>query len=153
IDTITRSALESYERSGVPKSARIDPNSARSGSPARLAPIPLAFRKLRDQAIELAGESSMTTHDARVAIDACRYYAGLIVGALGGASKETLLSPAYHPFQGSWTNRALHSEIWEVAKGSYKSKEPPEIRGTGYVFESLEAALWAFWESSSFQDG
>jgi ADP-ribosylglycohydrolase len=32
-------------------------------------------------------------------------------------------------------------------------KEPPTIRGTGYVVESLEAALWAFDRSTSFREG
>jgi ADP-ribosylglycohydrolase len=39
------------------------------------------------------------------------------------------------------------------AAGSFKRKEPPEIRGTGYVVESLEAALWAFARPSSFWEG
>ena len=30
---------------------------------------------------------------------------------------------------------------------------PPEIRGSGYVVETLEAALWAFDRSSSFEEG
>lgn len=30
---------------------------------------------------------------------------------------------------------------------------PPDIRGTGYVVESLEAALWAFHNSESFREG
>jgi ADP-ribosylglycohydrolase len=40
-----------------------------------------------------------------------------------------------------------------VARGSFKKKQPPEIRGTGYVVRSLEAALWAFHRSDSFQEG
>ena len=44
-------------------------------------------------------------------------------------------------------------EIAEVASGSFKVKNPPEIRGTGYVVRSLEAALWAFARSSSFEEG
>jgi ADP-ribosylglycohydrolase len=43
--------------------------------------------------------------------------------------------------------------IERVARGSFKTKQPPEIRGTGYVVDSLEAALWAFSESDSFREG
>jgi ADP-ribosyl-[dinitrogen reductase] hydrolase len=32
------------------------------------------------------------------------------------------------------------------------SRQPPEIQGTGYVVHSLEAALWVFHSSDSFQD-
>ena len=47
----------------------------------------------------------------------------------------------------------LVEEIFEIAEGRYKYKEPPEIKGTGYVVKSLEAALWAFCHSTSFKDG
>ena len=32
-------------------------------------------------------------------------------------------------------------------------KQPPGIRGTGYVVDALEAALWAFWNSGSYAEG
>ena len=40
-----------------------------------------------------------------------------------------------------------------AAADSFLHHEPPRIRGTGYVVESLEAALWAFAKSTSFEDG
>jgi ADP-ribosyl-[dinitrogen reductase] hydrolase len=112
----------------------------------RLAPIPLAFRGDVEQAIHYAGESSRTTHGAQTCIDACRYYGALILGALAGRSKVELLSLDF--YQGS-----LVPEIREIADGSYKQKNPPAIAGTGYMVRSLEAALWAFYRSSSFERG
>jgi hypothetical protein len=41
--------------------------------------------------IHNAGESSRTTHAAPTAVDACRYFAGLLLGALEGRSKEEML--------------------------------------------------------------
>ena len=46
---------------------------------------------------------------------------------------------------------ALHPEIAEVAAGSYREEEPPQIVGSGYVVKSLEAALWAFHEAKDFR--
>ena len=37
--------------------------------------------------------------------------------------------------------------------GSFKEKQPPAIKGTGYVVNSLEAALWAFYNTDNFKDG
>ena len=34
-----------------------------------------------------------------------------------------------------------------------KTKSPPEIRGSGYAADALEAALWAFYRSTDFEDG
>ena len=40
-----------------------------------------------------------------------------------------------------------------MLRGLSKHREPPEIKGTGYVVKSLEAALWAFYHSHSFESG
>ena len=50
----------------------------------------------------MATDSSRTTHQAQEAIDACRYLAGLLIGAVRGIDKETLLSPGYCPVGGPW---------------------------------------------------
>jgi hypothetical protein len=86
-------------------------------------------------------------------MDACRYFAGLIIGALQGIEKERLLSSCFSPVRGLWNEAPLHSKVAEVAAGSFKERNPPEIRASGYVVVCLEAALWAFYRSTSFQQG
>ena len=54
---------------------------------------------------------------------------------------------------GYWAEEPLCPEIRAIAQGSFRTKEPPAIRGTGYAAESLEAALWAFHRSGSFREG
>lgn len=100
-----------------------------------------------------AGDALGTTHGAQAAVDACRYFAGLIVGAVQGVPKDELLSEFWSPVPGLWEREPLVAEIAEVAAGSFRHREPPEIQGTGYVVKSLEAALWAFWKSGSFKEG
>jgi hypothetical protein len=101
----------------------------------------------------MSAESSRTIHGAVTCLDACRYYGGLIVGALQGASKEEILSKRYEPIKGLWERAPLCPEIDEIACGSFKRKEPPEIVGSGYVGKSLEAALRAFSRASTFKEG
>jgi len=110
---------------------------------------------LRDPAlaIEMAAQSSRTTHGAREAVDACRYLCALILGALRGTPKEELLAERYCPIPGYWERHPLTRRIDEVASGSFKERQPPEIRGSGYVVHTLEAALWAFYHSDSFEEG
>jgi ADP-ribosylglycohydrolase len=119
----------------------------------RLAPVPLFYIQNPLEAINLSGESSRTTHGAASAIDACRYFGGLIVGAVLGVTKEELLSDHYSPAQEHWRTNRLVQEIDEIAAGSFKRLKPPEIKGTGYVVKCLEAALWAFHSSDSFREG
>jgi ADP-ribosyl-[dinitrogen reductase] hydrolase len=77
----------------------------------------------------------------------------LLVGGLNGISKEELLSNRYCPVNGYWAKHPLGEEIAEIAAGSFKHKNPPQILGSGYVVKSLEAALWAFHRSRSFREG
>jgi ADP-ribosylglycohydrolase len=147
------SALMQFERTGEPYSGSTNPRSAGNGSLMRLAPVPLFFAQNPKEAIEMSAESSRTTHGAETAVDACRYFGALIVGAVNGASREELLSSHYSPIPNYWDENPLVEEIDTIAAGSFKHRQPPEIRGTGYVVESLEAALWAFYHSQSFAEG
>lgn len=153
IGNTVRSALRRFTQTADPYSGSTDPNSAGNGSLMRLAPVPVFFARNPAEAIERSADSSRTTHGAATAVDACRYYAALIVGALRGEPKEKLLSPRYSPMRGYWEEHPLTPEIDEVAAESFKKKKPPKIAGIGYVVLSMEAALWAFHNSTSFEDG
>ncbi len=148
-----RSALTRFRQTHEPYCGSADPNTAGNGSIMRLAPVPMRYARDSIEAIARSGESSRTTHGAPAAIDACRYFGSLIVGALNGVDKDKLLSPWYSAVSGYWGERPLESSIDEIAGGSFKHKQPPEIQGTGYVVHSLEAALWAFYRSDSFREG
>ena len=153
IGITVQGALSRFERDGDPYAGSTDPNTAGNGSLMRLAPAPMAFSGDPSEAISMAAASSRTTHGARAAVDACRYFAGLLVGALAGVDRETLLSPGYCPVEGLWEREPLVEEIARIAGGSFKELDPPDIQGTGYVVRSLEAALWAFHRSDTFRDG
>lgn len=145
-------ALSRYQRNGEAYSGSTDPYSAGNGSLMRLAPIPMFYQRDPDEAIAQAADSSRTTHGATEAIDACRYYTGLLIGAIQGEQKDVLLSEAYRP-EGQWAEGELAPAIFRVANGSFLKQEPPQITGTGYVVKSLEAALWAFDRSEDFRTG
>ncbi len=142
----TREALSHFERTGNPHSGPTNPDAAGNGSIMRLAPAPLFFAADPAEAAERSGESSLTTHGAPEAVDACRYFGTLISGTANGMGKDELLSETFAPPN-------LAPKIAEVAHGSSKRKGESEIRGSGYVVESLEAALWAFYNSESFKEG
>lgn len=163
IGNATRQALERFEKTGEPYSGSTNPKSAGNGSIMRLAPVALFYARgplypfgergsgQPFEAVEKCGESSRTTHGAATTIDICRYFGGLIIGAVNGVGKEELLSERYNPDGGEW--EPLTNEMDEIASGSFKHKCPPEIKGSGYVVRSLEAALWAFHNSDSFEEG
>jgi ADP-ribosylglycohydrolase len=84
-------------------------------------------------------------------VDACRYFAALLVHILDGEGREVVLGRIG---QSSYFDlKPLTERITHIASGSFARKQPPSIRGTGYVVDSLEAALWAFHHSTTFRDG
>jgi ADP-ribosylglycohydrolase len=153
IGNTTIDGLRQFEKTQEPYCGSTDPRSAGNGSIMRLAPVPLFYAKRPLEAIAKSAESSRTTHQATVAVEACRYLGALIVGAVNGVSREELLSERYSPVPGYWEKNPLVEEIDEIALGSFKHRQPPEIQGSGYVVKSLEAALWAFYNSHSFREG
>ncbi|KAL6075657.1 ADP-ribosyl-[dinitrogen reductase] glycohydrolase [Balamuthia mandrillaris] len=177
IGITTRMSMFEFEKTGNPYPASTgDKARAGNGSLMRLCPVPLLLfflasspsnqEEQRMRLLKTAEDSSRTTHGAQACLDACRFYAALLVGALQpNITKEELLSPSFFSsFLSSSTETAeqaerskwltLVPEVEEVANGSYKHKEPPEeITGKGYVVSSLEAALWAFHKSNSFEEG
>jgi ADP-ribosylglycohydrolase len=111
IGNTTRAALRRFEATGEPHSGSTDHYSAGNGSIMRLAPVPLFCAGDPKVAIERAGESSRTTHGLGVCIDACRYMAGIIVGAVHGVPKAELLADRYCPVPGCWDQNPLCPEI------------------------------------------
>lgn len=153
IGITVQAALARFQRTGEPYCGSKERMSAGNGSLMRLCPVPLLWSRRPEIAIELSGQSSRTTHGAEIAVDACRYFGALIIGALQGADKESLLSTRYSPVAGYWDKHPLVGEIDEIACGSFKRREPPSIVSSGYVVHTLEAALWAFHGTGSFEDG
>ena len=153
IGNTVRIALERFECTRGAYCGPTGPETAGNGSLMRLAPVALFYAQRPREAIEKAGLSSRTTHGAREAVDAWRYFAALLVGAVRGYAKEELLADHFSPALGVWEEVPLAPKIAEIAGGSSKQRDRPDIRGTGYVVESLEAALWAFYQSSSFREG
>ncbi len=126
IGNTTRAALQRFENTGDPWCGSNHPCTAGNGSIMRLAPVVLAFATSPSEAIAMAARSSRTTHGARDAVDGCRYLAALLLGALGGASKEGLagrpLRTAGAPVGARATGR--RSPRWPRARSAVATRQP-----------------------------
>lgn len=145
-------AIQSYVDSGNPFCGSTDPQTAGNGALMRLVSIPLFYFSSIKKVIKWAGESSRTTHGAQESISACQYYSALIWGAVSGVSKRELLDGIYEPLTGLWSDYPLSQAVERVAFGA-ASKSRDQIKSTGYVIDTIEAAIWAFANTSSFKDG
>ena len=132
------------------------PHASGNGSIMRLAPVPIAFVELfPDRLVVLAQrlvESSRTTHASPQCLSACAYLGVVLCGLMNGLGREEVLDAAWEPALRLRELVPLPAEIVDVARGGFRSKRPPEIKGSGYVVRSLEAALWALHDAADFRE-
>jgi len=157
IGITTSRSLSRFQQTGQAlSSGSTSESSSGNGSIMRLAPVPIHFHHLVPDKIEslskIAEESSLSTHASEQCLSACRYMALVLCGLIHGEGRDQVLSPAWEPLAKLRTVKPLHPLIQAIADGSFMKKQPPEIRGAGWVVASLEAALWAFHGAGSFEE-
>jgi ADP-ribosyl-[dinitrogen reductase] hydrolase len=147
IGNTVANALSHYQRTGNPYSGSVDPMSAGNGCIMRLAPVPMAYYRDQAAAVRFSGDSSRTTHAAPECVEACQLFGAMLFKALSGYSKDDILFGAHFPegFQPK-----LSAKLAAIASGTYREKSESDIRGSGYVVDCLEAALWCFYGTDSY---
>ncbi len=145
IGNATYEALTRFKQTQNPLSGSTHPKKAGNGSLMRLVPIPLFYAHNKNQVIEYAKQSSLTTHASPACIESCQLYAHMIYMALHGATKQQIIfehgMDTFH-----------EPELQRIAHGEFTEKTRANIHGDGYVVLSLEAALWCFWQGNSFEE-
>jgi ADP-ribosyl-[dinitrogen reductase] hydrolase len=149
IGNATQAALLRFHANGEPYSGSTHPNSAGNGCLMRLAPVPMFAYPDLSRAIQLAGDSARTTHAAPECIQASRLFGAILHQALAGLDRDAILVGAHFP--DAWT-AALSPRLAGIVRGDYRDKTEDEIRGSGYVVECLEAALWCFYQTGDFRE-
>ncbi|RSZ39810.1 MULTISPECIES: ADP-ribosylglycohydrolase family protein [unclassified Variovorax] len=137
-------ALTRYLASGDPFAGDPDPRTAGNGALMRLAPVPMFYAASAPATWKQAGESTRTTHGAQEAIECSQLFALQLRSALRGEDKAAILST--EPLA------PLSAKVAALAGSGYASKPVEQIRGSGYCVESLEAALWCFANTGSFEE-
>jgi ADP-ribosylglycohydrolase len=152
ISAETARALAQAQWTGNPVAGSFDPARPGKEPLARIGPVVALLLPDPEEAIEGAVEATRVTHQAAATLDAARYLAALLVGALQGAPRQELLRPLYSPVEGYWERHRLKPEVEAVARGSWTDKAPPRIFGGGQAPAALEAALWSLRRSRTFRD-
>lgn len=135
-------------------------SSCGNGSLMRVLPCALVARS-EPEAARLAAQSSMPTHPHMRCVHACMLYAALVYQALNGATKsqlamslgETVTETPPSNISDDPLEDALRSRLARYCTlADWEGTPTTSIRSTGYVVDSLEAALWAFFTTDSFAD-
>ena len=146
IGITTRYQLDRFARSGRPVDDQVDEESAANGSLMRLAPVSIRWSHDADAVVAMAAESSRPTHPAGRPVDTCKVLAAMTAALIRGEPWEQVSAPGF------WNQGPLHREVEAIVRGSWRAKEPPAIRGSGYCVAALEAAIWAVAGADDFRE-
>ncbi|HEU4626154.1 MAG TPA: ADP-ribosylglycohydrolase family protein [Steroidobacteraceae bacterium] len=115
---------------------------------SRVAPVVMFFFATPLDAVANAGDAARTTCQSPTAVEACRFFAAVLYGALASKPKNAVLSPPPELIDAA----SLRTTVAEIARHALQLG----AAGTplaGNVVEALEAALWAFRTTDNFRDG
>lgn len=143
IGNATREALEGFLAKGLGWYGNDHPSTAGNGSIIRLAPTALFWRHSLSATWQQSAAQSRPTHRAMEAVSCCQLFGAQLNLALNGSDKEEALAPKV---------RSLFPRPLLINAGEYKQKTREQIRSSGYVVDTLEAALWAVWNTDNFRD-
>lgn len=131
----TLQALLHFKRTGNPLAGSRDPGTAGNGALMRLSPVAIRHWNDRSKLQDVARTQTITTHAADECIEASGILADLLADAIAGKPLADILDgPAALRIKGGW--RGLARE---------------DIRGSGYVVHTLQAAVWAVSRTTDFR--
>jgi ADP-ribosyl-[dinitrogen reductase] hydrolase len=140
-----RAALTRFKMSGDPIAGSTDPQSAGNGSLMRLAPVAIRYWDNETSRRDAAARQSRTTHGAPEAVDACVAFADMLADAIAGKPSSEVLRDRLGdpPYAG---------QIAAIMAGRWRGQPRSTIRSSGYVADSLEAAIWCVARTGAFAE-
>ncbi|KAI4107383.1 MAG: hypothetical protein L6R37_001614 [Teloschistes peruensis] len=122
-----------------------------NGSLMRVSPIGLVYHRDPQKAMDYAAASSQVTHPYPTNAEACKIYTKLIVSTFSNPHKADL---AYIVADWQFEDPDLKARFDKYGKlEDWQQVEEEAISSSGYVVHSLEASLWAFFTTESFEEG
>jgi ADP-ribosyl-[dinitrogen reductase] hydrolase len=145
IGITTRRSLEHFEETGEVYSPLTGDHFAGNGSIMRLAPVAVRWHAHEGHAIQAARQQSQTTHGALQAVEGCALLAHILFRAINGDSKTQIFENLTFQTKSEKINTLVTEKPWR-----HKSRD--DIVSSGYVYHTLEAALWCVYRTDNFKD-
>lgn len=141
IGSTTRYGIMSWESTGSVLN-NTDSWDAGNGSIMRLAPAVIKYHNDRDMAISTAIMQGETTHGSVEACDSCDLLARVLLTAYVTDDKNAVLNV---DTQDHWAD-----SVKNILTTLDVSRD--EVKSSGYVIDTLHAALWCFKNTDNFRD-
>ncbi len=159
-----QSAVENFRKgTEALKCGLSDGSNNGNGSLMRIAPLPFyLFVMFGDQAMdkeesfELIHNISKLTHAHPISLIGCDIYCAIMLELINGTKKEELLPKALPRIGAFVRNHPEYTDVLSkydrITHQTFSTLPEKEIKSTGYVVDSLEAALWCFLTTENYRD-
>lgn len=121
------------------------PMTAGNGSLMRCAPIGMRYYREVGALIEYSAESSRLTHLNELCVASCTLFNAVLSRVLQGWSKAECVSFAIE------VTEHLPHEVHERVECAM-SEDAAKLHPSGFVLDTLECAIWAWWHHESFEE-
>lgn len=126
-------ALATYLWRGLPTAGSHDPRDRTTAALPRVVSAAAFAARNPAAAIALAAECARTTHQSPIVLDACRYFAALLCGALSGEAPDAVLRGVYEPVPGAWAKRPLKKEFSAALAQPAAAQDPAQMAAADVV--------------------
>ncbi|KAJ5504155.1 ADP-ribosylation/Crystallin J1 [Penicillium fimorum] len=124
-----------------------------NGSLMRVVPIGVVYWCDSTLAREVARKHSQITHPSLACVEACEAYTELVCKIMNGQTKEQLFH-ALSVFPFTHPALKMHISLYRYRTiNDWKIKAPSDMTSSGWVVDTLECALWAFFKYDTWKDG
>ena len=134
-----------------------------NGSLMRIAPLALWLYGKQEapscnaEAMEELSKVSSLTHAHAISRMACGIYGCIVAGLLAGQNLGNAISSALekaHAFYGGipefCDSMPVYSRLWDM--NSFALIEESKLKSSGYVVDTLEAAIWCLLQTESYKE-
>ena len=141
IGNTTRTSIDNFKRTGETIN-NTDFYSAGNGSIMRLSPAVIAHYDNEAKAVATAALQSETTHGSIACMDSCELMAEVLLNAIYADEKSRIfnIDPKDH-----WC-----AEVKQILTSL--DVERDHVSSSGYVIDTLHAALWCVKQTDNFKD-
>ncbi len=150
IGMTTKRALLKFIHTGSPINEPADELEQGNGSLMRIAPVPIFCWKNPDKAFHFGSCSSLTTHNHYNCVVVCGVVSYVIASIING---DVLTKPRILELLKQWEYYHGDERLRGILVGEFMEKTREQISSSGYVMDTLEAALWAFFKTNEFESG
>lgn len=134
-----------------------------NGSLMRIAPLPLYLFQIygedamkKEESFELIHNISRLTHAHYISLIGCDIYCSMMIEILKGTKKSEILQNAL-PKIGEFVRHNPHYKTAlntydRITHISFTNLSKDKIKSSGYVVDTLEAAIWCFLNTENYRD-